>query len=401
MSHNIMRTRIYLMSFIFLLVLLLTMVTRQFMVDFYWKMANQDGKALNKTIGELGKCIAIDNNNALFHFSLGRTYLRKGLGKAAKQSEKNRWVRKAIDEFHKAIKLKPSDSDYHFHFGISYGCLGYPPPFYWEVIQNSLNRTVMLHPTNALHLYSIGIYYFNEYHRLKNIGRTIEEIGPANNKNYLAMSKANYELCFRKLVGVNEEYLGEVLEKCFSVTQKYADLKVVIGDTARSHSSLARFLKGKGMWEDAKIEYMMAINLEPFNPFYYSDFANALSRRGDFENAITWWQKQKMVNPQDEKIYLSLSHGFMRLNRFDDALRELHELIKLNPENINYRVKLIRILLAAHRLDEAIDEYYKVLEKHQNFSKSMYDTIRYYQRKGNYRKATSMLNEAISSVLNK
>jgi tetratricopeptide (TPR) repeat protein len=219
------------------------MVTRQFIADFYWRMANQDRKALNKIIGKLEKCIAIDNNNALFHFSLGRTYLRKGLGNPAKQSEKNRWVRKAIDEFHKAIKRKPSDSDYHFHLGISYGSLGYPPPFYWGVIQNSLNRTVMLHSTNAPHLRSIGIYYVNEYHRLKNIGRTIDEIGLTNNKDYLAMSKDNYELYFRKLVEVNEEYLGEVLEECFSVTKKYADLKTVIRDTARSHAFLARFLK--------------------------------------------------------------------------------------------------------------------------------------------------------------
>jgi tetratricopeptide (TPR) repeat protein len=91
----------------------------------------------------------------------------------------------------------------------------------------------------------------------------------------------------------------------------------------------------------------------------------------------------------------------MKLNRFDDALGELRALIKLYPENINYQLKLIRTLLAAGRVDEAIDEYHKIVGKDQTFSKSLYDMIRTYQKKGDYRKATRTLNEAISSVLNK
>jgi len=364
-------------------------------------MANQDGKALNKTIGELEKCIAIDNDNALFHFFLGRTYLRKGLGKAAKQTGKNRWVRKAIDEFLRAIELKPSASDYHFHLGISYGSLGYPPPFYRGIIQNSFQRTVMLNPTDVRHLYSIGIYYLNEYDRLRQIGLNTGETSTANYKNHMEISKDNYQFFFRKLLEVDEGYLTKILEKCFSVTQKYVDLKALIRDTASSRLIFARFLNGKGMWEEAKNQYMMAISLEPFNPIYYAEFANAFSSKGDFENAITWWQKQKMINPQDEGIYLSLNYGFMRLNRFDDALRELQELINLSPDNIDYHIKLIRTLLVARRLDEAVDEYGRAVEKNQIFSKSMYNTILDYQKKGDYAKTTRILDEALTSALNR
>lgn len=392
-----MRTKIYLMLTIVLLGLLLFAATKQFMVDFYWRMANQDGKTLNKTIGELEKCTAINNDNALFHFFLGRTYLRKGLGKASKQTGKNRWVRKAIDEFHRAVELKPSTSDYHFHLGISYGSLGYPPPFYGKIIQDSFQRTVMLNPTDVRHLYSIGIYYLNEYDRL--IGLNAGERSTAHYKKHMEISKDNYQFFFRKLLEVDEEYLSEILEKCFSLTQKDADLKALIRDTARSRLIFARFLNAKGMWEEAKNQYMMAISLEPLNPIYYAEFANVFSSKGDFENAITWWQKQKLINPQDEAIYLSLNYGFMRLNRFDDALRELHELIKLNPENISYHVKLLRTLLAVNRVDEAIDEYRKVIERNQDFSKSIYDTILDYQKKGDYAKATRMLDEALTSAL--
>jgi len=371
------------------------------MVDFYWRVANQDGKALNKTIGELEKCIAIDNDNAQFHFFLGRIYLRKGLGKAVKQTEKNRWVRKAIDEFHRGIELKPSASDYHFHLGVSYASLGYPPPFYRRIIQDSFQRTVMLNPTDVRHLYSIGIYYLNEYSRLRKIALNARETSTANYKNHIEISKDNYQFFFRKLLDVDEEYLNKILEKCFSVTQEYADLNALSRNTARSHLILARFLNNKGMWEEAKNQYMVAINLEPLNPIYYAEFANAFSSKRDFKNAITWWQKQKVVNPQDERIYLSLSYGFMQLNRFDDALRELHELIKLNPKNIDYHVKLVKTLLAARRIDEAINEYRKIVEKNQNLSKSMYDKIHYYQRKGNYLKAIDILNEALTSAHNR
>ena len=396
-----MRARIYSLPIIFLLGFLMLMVTRQIVANLYWKMACQNEKQLNRAIGYLERCIALDYKNSLFHFSLGRAFLRKGIVEATRLNDRNKWVRKSIYEFHKAIDLEPSDSDYHFHLGTSYGSLAYPPPFYWERIHNSFNRMLMLHPTNARHLHSIGIYYLNEYHRLRNIARNTEKIGSVNNKRYIAVSKENYELYFRKLVEINEEYLGKVLNSCFSVTQTYADLKAVIGDTARSHALLARFLNGKGMWEEAKKEFLAAINLEPDNPRYCSDIAHALLRRGEVEQAIYWWQKQKKVSPRDKWVYLSLANAFMKLRRFDDALKELRDLITLYPENMNHKVKLIRTLLASGRLDEAIDEYYKVLERNQSLSKSMYDAMREYRIKGDYAKAAKILDEALTSALKK
>ncbi|MFX0202238.1 MAG: tetratricopeptide repeat protein, partial [Candidatus Hodarchaeota archaeon] len=202
-----------------------------------------------------------------------------------------------------------------------------------------------------------------------------------------------------RLVDINEEYLGKVLNSCFSVFQTYADLKAVIGDTARSHALLARFLNGKGMWEEAKKEFLAAINLEPDNPGYCSDIAHALLRRGDVEQAIYWWQKQKEVSPRDKWVYLSLTNAFVKLRRFDDALKELRDLITLYPENMNHKAKLIRTLLASGRLDEAIDEYYKVMEGNQNLSKSTYDAIREYRIKGDYAKAIKILNESLTSAL--
>jgi tetratricopeptide (TPR) repeat protein len=374
---------------------------RQFTVDFYWRMAHQDGKKPNEIMRYLEKSIDVDNKNALFHFSLGRAFLHKGLAEATQVGARNKWIRKSVDEFHKAIDLEPSKSDYHFHLGMSYRFLAYPPPFYWKVIQNSFRRTAMLNPTGIRHLYSIGIYYLNEYHRLKSIGLNTEQIGFFSYKKYTAMVNDNYQLYFRKLLDVNEEYLGKILKKSFSVTQRYSNLKAVIRDTPSDHAFLARFLNKEGMWEEAKKEFLAAINLEPTNSIHYSNFAYALFRKGDFEHAVYWWQKQKVLNPRDERPYLFSANGFIKLNQVDDALKELRDLITIYPENTNYQVKLIRIFLAARRLDEAIDEYYKIMGRNPNFSKDKYDRTRYFQRKGNYLKATKILNEALSSALNR
>jgi len=377
------------------------MAVRQLIAGFYYRMAQQDGKEPHRTVGYLEKCIAFDDKNSLFHFSLGRAYLRKGLAKPSKARERYKWVRNSIDEFHKAIELEPSKSDYHFHLGISYGSLPYPPPFYWEVILNSFKRTAILNPTKVDHLYSMGTYYLNENQRLKNINQKTGETSLSNYDKYVAISKDNYQFFFMKILDVNGEYLCKILEKCFLVTQQYADLKAIIRDTPNDHAFLARFLNKKGMWKEAKEEYKEAINLEPTNPIHYSNFAHALFRRGDFEHAIHWWRKQKFLNPGDEKAYLSLAYVFMKLKRFNEALQELYDLVDLSPENINYRVKLIRTLMAVHRLDEAMDEYHKIIEKDQNLSKQTYETIRHYRRQGNHRKAIKILNEALSSALNK
>ena len=128
--------------------------------------------------------------------------------------------------------------------------------------------------------------------------------------------------------------LPKILKKCFSMTQKYTDLKTVIRDTSHDHAFFARFLYNKGMWEEAKKEFLAAIDLEPDNPIHYSHFAHTLFGRKYYEDAIYWWQKQKLLDPRDERPYLSKANGFIKLKRFDDALRELRDLIALYPANI-------------------------------------------------------------------
>ena len=233
-----MRTRIYLMSFIFLLGLLLFMVTKQITVDFYWTSAHQDGKELKKTVGYLEKCIVIDPKNALFHFSLGRAFLQKGLEEATRLRRRNKWVIKSIDEFHRAIELEPSNSDYHFHLGISYGCLTYPPPLYWNVIQSSFKRTAMLNPTDVRHLHSIGEYYLNEYRRLKSIGMYTDEIGSANYNNYKELLRDNYQFYFqlkriRTLLAAGR--LDEAIDEYHNIMKKDPNLSKLTYDTMRHY----------------------------------------------------------------------------------------------------------------------------------------------------------------------
>ena len=396
-----MRRSLRSLSIIVLSGLLLFMGAKQFVADFYWRMAHKDGDETNRTIKCLEKCIAIDPENAMFHFSLGRVYLREAFAKSTLSGKRNEWIRKSAHEFHKAVDLNPLNSDYHFHLGISYGSLAYPPPFHWEMIQNSLKRAALLNPTDVRRLYSMGIYYLNEYNRLRNMDMNNSDLGSLEYERYVALSRDNYQFFFRRLLHVNDEYFWGILRDCFSVNQKYADLRGLIRDIPKDHAFLARFLNNKGMWEEAKKEFRVALNLEPTNPVHYSNFAHALFKRGYYENAIHWWQRQKALDPRNEKPYLFSIAGFVKLGQFDDALREVRQLIALHPENITYQVKLIRILMAARRFDEAIEEYHKMVEKNPNLSRDAYNSVRSYQRGGNHAKAAKILDKALTSVLHK
>lgn len=392
------RKGVYLISIIFLLGLPLFMVTKQFMADVYWRMTQQNGKEPNEIIDYLKKSVAIDGKNALFHFSLGRAFLQKGLADTKTLRERNKWVRKSTDEFHRAIELEPSHSDYHFHLGISYGLFAYPPSFYRRVIQESFKRTVMLNPNDTRHLYSIGIYYLNEYDRLKNITFNIMASRSLDHENHKEHLRNNYQLYFKKLLDVNEEYLGKILKKCFSVTQSYEDLKAVIRDTPYDHVSLARFLKNRKMWKDAEQEFLAAINLDPTDSSLYFDFAYSYFERREFENAIKWWQKQKRANAKGKTAYLYLADTYQRLNRFDDAARELRTLTNLYPENTSFKIKLIRIFMAADQLHEAINEYQQFIGKDLNFSKEVYDSLCYHKQRGNYKEVARILKKDLSSA---
>ncbi len=394
-----MRKRFHSVPIIFILVLILFLATRQFLADFYYRMAQHDWHELDRVTGYLEKCVAIDSRSSLFHFSLGRAYLRKGLAEAAKRGEKNKWARKSIDEFHRAIELEPSNSDYHFHLGNSYIFLAYPPQFYCDLIQNSFERAIMLNPTHTGRLYSVGVYYLRESDLLRKTGQNVGDISSFDYEKYVAMSRENYQFYFRKLLNTNGEYLGKVLTTCYSVSQEYPDLRGVIRDASSDHAFLAGFLNRNGMWEPAKVEFQKSIELEPNNPSRYSDFARALFERGEYENAIYWWQKQKVLTPRDDGPYLFAANGFMKLKRFDDALRELRSLIAVNPENIAYRARLIRTLLAVHRFDEAIEEYCKMVEGEPHPARTTCNTIQHHRKRGDHKEVARIINEGLSSVL--
>jgi tetratricopeptide (TPR) repeat protein len=389
------RKRVYLVSVIFLLGALLFMVTQQFMADFFWRIAQQPGKQVSEMMSHLEKCVAIDDENPFFHFSLGRAYLHKGFTSSTNVCGKNKWVRRSIDEFHRAISLEPVNSDYHFHLGISYGSLVFPPSFYWREIHNSFRRVALLNPTDVRHLYSMGLYYLNEYRRVREIDKNSEESYPLNYGEYVELSRDNYQLYFRKLLNVNEEYLGRILENCFSANPKYTDLKGIIRDVPNDHAVLARFLDGKKMWKEAEGEYREAINLEPNNPLLYFRFAHALYRRGCYADATYWWRKQKALDPRDERPYLFSADSFVQLGRFDDALGELQELVSLYPNDGKYMVKLIRTFLTAGRMDEAIEAYRKITARNPHVFEETYERIRRYRNTGNDSMATKILSEAL------
>lgn len=378
--------------------MLLFLVSKQFLGDHYWNRAHHYGNGHDRVIEYLEKCKSVDSHNALYHFSLGRAYLGKSLDRDQRINEKNRWLRKTIDEFQRAIECRPVESDYHFHLAISYGSLPYPPPFYWDVVENAFKRAVLLNPTDTRRLFSVGTYYLNEYQRLKNVTVNNKRSDLADYMSYAERARNNCRFFFTHLLGLSEEYLGKILDLCFSVTREYGLLREMIRHTPTDHAFLARFLDEKGLWEEAKREYREAINLEQTNPIHYTRFARALFHRGQYGDAITWWRKQKALDPRDEKSYLFLAECFMRMNQFDGAVRELRQLVILLPEEINYRVKTIKILLAARRIDDAIDEYQKVVEEFPVFSKATYERVRYYQRKRDYTKATKILKKALFSV---
>ena len=145
---------------------------------------------------------------------------------------------------------------------------------------------------------------------------SVDRIGPCVSKVVLEKIEDVREVKREEIVNRAKDILqrwtietapntDKILKNIFSVTERHTDLKAVIRDISRDHALFARFLNNRGMWEEARNEYRMAIKLDPSNPIRYAEFANAFSSRRDFGNAITWWQKQKIVNPQDERIYLS------------------------------------------------------------------------------------------------
>lgn len=131
-----------------------------------------------------------------------------------------------------------------------------------------------------------------------------------------------------------------------------------------ARTSLANFLRQRGLTTEAENEYRAALKLSPQYPtaaINLADLYRQLGRDGDGETTL---RAALAASPRDAGLHHALGLALTRLKRPDDALAEFHSASELEPGEPRYRYVYAVALHSGGRPNEAIALLKLALQSH-------------------------------------
>jgi tetratricopeptide (TPR) repeat protein len=139
-------------------------------------------------------------------------------------------------------------------------------------------------------------------------------------------------------------------------------------DLDRAHLGLGAALQGKGDVDGAIAEYRTLLKRHPNDPDTHTYLGIALQRKGDVAAAIGEYRMALQFRPDDAVIHFNLATAHSMNGQVEDALGEYHTAIKLNPDLVEAYFDLGSLLKENHQTREAADAFREYVRRAPNTS---------------------------------
>jgi len=106
--------------------------------------------------------------------------------------------------------------------------------------------------------------------------------------------------------------------------------------TAEAHTFLGWTLSLQGRWEEATVECLRAIEIDPQFGNPYNDIGVYLMEQGKLDEATPWLEKAKQARRYEPRQFpfMNLGRIYLRQGRWWDALREFEGAVRVAPTNV-------------------------------------------------------------------
>jgi tetratricopeptide (TPR) repeat protein len=299
----------------------------------------------DKAIENYKKAIILKPHFADAHNNLGLSYLEKGLHDTA------------IQEFKMALHLKPDHAEAHNNLGAAYYNLGRTD----EAIEES-KEALRLKPDYVDAHFNLGLAY-------RKLGRTDEAV-----KEYkLALSLNPNHVGAHYNLGNSYSEQGWI-DKAIV---EYKEAIMLNPDYADAHYNLGLAYMKKGRMDEAIGEYKLALKLEP-------DYVKVHR----IDEAIGEYKEALRLTPDYADAHNNLGTAYHSQNRIDEAIEEYKEALRLKPDYVDAHFNLGTAYAMQGRMDEAIEEYKSAIRLKPDLADAHFNLGLAYKRKG-------LRNEAI------
>ena len=288
----------------------------------------------------------------------------------------------SIDNFKKALSLKPDYAEAHYNIGNVFHFTGVLDaaiksyeralkikPNYPEVSNNlgfifdktGEHETAIIHYRKAISDRPDFVEAYN------NLGLSYRNIGQLD-LSVLTFEHAleiapNYPESHSNL-GLSLNDLGQLDD---AITHYHQALKLK-PDFAEVYNRLGTSYNYLNEFNKAITSYEEAIKLDTNHFDAYSNLANVLSEQGKFDLAISYYKKALLVNPDFAEAYYNLGVGHMNLNQLEDAIKHFKKAIKLKSDYVEALGNLGISLSQNGQLDEAICIYEQAIQINPDYA---------------------------------
>jgi protein O-GlcNAc transferase len=290
----------------------------------------------------IGQAIDADGSRPEFHNSLGNVY--RTLGRSVE----------AIDEFRKALRLKPD-------FSVAYNNLG--------IALSECGQT-----RGAVACFQLAVQL--DQHNvaaLMNLGSALLDLGKS----------AEAAVYFESAIAVAPD-LGHAfaqLGRCRSrlgrrdeASDAYERAVSLLGNSAGPAllKELAAGYLESGRAADAERTYRRANGLAPDDPQILLNLAQSLKEQKQHAEAIDWYRQGIALDPQNAAAHYALGRCLHQCERFAEAITSYQMCLALGSCDAKAAYHLGNACKSIKRLNEAVDAFLKSLELDPDHVPAMY-----------------------------
>ncbi len=125
------------------------------------------------------------------------------------------------------------------------------------------------------------------------------------------------------------------------------------------------------------------------------DMGYALLKKGKYEDALAHFKIAYKSLPEDDRVLNGLGLALMKLGKYNESEEYMRKLTRINNDKV-YLTNLGNLYFRSGRIDKAMEIYQEVLNKDPYFYNALNNLARCYMEKGDYEKARSLLEKAMT-----
>lgn len=309
----------------------------------------QKGK-WDEAIEEYTKAISLKPNDACLYYARCITYLNKSVSTYKEGKEDEEVFRsRIIEEFDKIIEIEPDNPVLYFLRGL---------------FSKGKNKEAIKDFDKAISLKSdVALFYYFRGKAYSNMGQYKNAIDDFNNAINLKPDSRQrlYSLIFKPCEEVC--YFGSFKEEILKYfAQKLSEFYYSRASAHKKDGQIQKAIKD----HEQGILFMYAEGgLSPFT----SSLDELYEKENKLNEAIKFYSKVISLSPQEAVLHAKRANFYVKLKQYDKAVRDYTKAIELEPQESLYYSGRGDIYKKLKQYDKAVKDYTKEIELYESLHK--------------------------------